>query len=316
MDTAELRRLNMAELTQRAETSEAAAEQLRRREQVEETCWAVLAGLGFRYSGTVGWHVGAYVDEDRRLGFVSITDGVAVGTDVVLDPAVVEAGTVPNQPEGPQVSGAVAWSSPDPGEAHHASAPPGWTQLAVDLRARRKPTPMRCSAHIVMWGLGTCYDGKRGVPGYTMLDGQFCYPDHDGEDDLPPDEWPETDTMPELRRIATAALADIAGNLTTHVPTAAGDMPDVNATLRRLYTESGQAAFSYDAAGAARLSVHGNQLADTAITRLYRLANAGSVVSTGDRDHRTDRSCGRACADRPTGAGRRAARQFPRAPDG
>ncbi|MGH3987641.1 MAG: hypothetical protein ACRDTZ_10025, partial [Pseudonocardiaceae bacterium] len=123
-----------------------------------------------------------------------------------------------------------------------------------------------------------------GVPGYTMLDGQYCYPDKgsgataDEEAHHPLDLWPETDTMPELRRIASDALNAIALDLATYMPDpVAAKLPDINAALKLFYSRG--SGFSYDAAGAADhvVTLPGNLLAGSPLSRLHRLANAGDV---------------------------------------
>jgi len=169
----------------------------------------VLDGLGYRYSGTGGWHITAYATPEHMLGLVNIAKGIAVLTSVPLDSHIVEALTVPAQATGPQVSGAAAWTSPDAGEGHRASAPEGWVQLFVDVRAsargepytaaRRTPAPrITCRARVVRWGLATCYEGRPGDPGPRCLDPR------EGDEMEPIADWP---VDRQIRR-RMAAVAD------------------------------------------------------------------------------------------------------------
>lgn len=142
------------------------------RQSGASTVRSVLAALGPRPSGTGGWHLTAYVTPRGQIGYVDTARGVAVLTSSTLSDQEAEALTVPDQPEGPQVSGAAAWCAPDPGEARVASAPAGWVQLACDLRAPRgtEVEPAEAvSSETVAWGLRTCY-GRLGRPGLDGLD--------------------------------------------------------------------------------------------------------------------------------------------------
>jgi len=177
----------------------------------------VLAGLGYRYSGTNGWHITAFATPDLLIGFVNTAKGVAVLTDRRLDAAAVEALTYPAQPEGPITSGAVAWAPVDVGESRNASAPPGWMQLILDLRTfGAEPEAVPCEAHVVMWGLTTCYK-TLGEPGIVQLD-----PPGDAER-APFDEWPMTESI----RRATRAIAERWLDSTTRVLAGLADAPAV-----------------------------------------------------------------------------------------
>jgi hypothetical protein len=234
----ELRRMNLAEVMRLADTDPTAAQHLALRTRGEHIVRGALAHLGHRYTGTNGWHIGAYATP-TRLGFVNIATGVAVETDITLDADVIEATTIPDQEAGPQVSGAVAWTYPDPGEAHRASAPRGWVQLMVDVRDLGGPIePLATRAHVVAWGLATCYEGRPGKPGYTGLDSFGAGLD-----------WPVTEATTEVRRIAEEALGDIARDLAAHVPEAAAALPDVPAASRA--ARGAWRRFTYDAAAAA-----------------------------------------------------------------
>ena len=184
--------------------SEKARECARRHEELAGAGAAairgVLAYLGYSYSGTGGWHMTAYATPDRRLGFVNITHGLAAVTSYTLDAGTIQALTVPGQGDGPQVSVAVAWAAPDPGEAHRAAAPPGWVQLLADMRTEVGPATAPAeavTARIVTWCLATCYTDhdrdvppdarppRPGEPGLTALDRPF---DRDWQ--LPCRDWP------------------------------------------------------------------------------------------------------------------------------
>ena len=150
----------------------------RRQLQLRETTGAIvrgaLAAQGLRFRATQGWNISAFATPDGHVGFVNTATGVAVVTDVEISPEAVEALTVPDQADGPVSSGAAAWSSPDAGESHRASAPAGWRQLIMDLRDYEEVADIRCTATVVVWGLHTCYsdrEGKpeRGWPGYQSL---------------------------------------------------------------------------------------------------------------------------------------------------
>ena len=133
---------------------------------------------------------------------------------------MIEALTIPGQGDGPQVSAAATWCGADAGEAHRASAPPGWTQLLIDLRkdvgAVTKPGEF-VTARIVAWCLDTCYDryhdltGSRGPrpgePGLTALD-------HPLADPIDPREWPATaETRQAMDEVGLSALDAIARDL-------------------------------------------------------------------------------------------------------
>jgi hypothetical protein len=181
-----------------------------------------LHDLGHRYTGTGGWHilpcaVPSTTGPDVWLGFVNIAAGIAATTDVVLPPELVAALTVPDQPAGPQVSGAVAWSAGDPGEARRAQAPEGWTQLGVDVRADAATDPVEGTiprigdwCRIEYWCLRTCY-GAPGQPGYDRLDyGATGW----REGHLPIGKWPRRGELAAplrtMRATAAAGLCRIA----------------------------------------------------------------------------------------------------------
>ncbi len=178
VDTA--RGMHVGEL-RRLRDDPVARRQVELRDAGTDIVLGVLDGLGYRYSGTGGWHITAYATPEHMLGLVNIAKGIAVLTSVPLDSHIVEALTVPDQANGPQTSGAAAWTSPDAGEGRRASAPDGWMQLLVDVRAdvrgehytaaRRTPAPLiTCRARVVRWGLATCYEGRPGDPGPRSLD--------------------------------------------------------------------------------------------------------------------------------------------------
>lgn len=141
-------------------------------------------------------------------------------TSYTLAAEMIEALTVPGQCDGPQVSGAVAWAAADAGEAHRASAPPGWMQLLIDLRkdvgAVTEPGEFM-TARIVAWCLDTCYDhyhdpqGSRGPrpgePGLTALDDPL-------DDPVDPREWPATaETRQAMDEAGLSTLDAIARDL-------------------------------------------------------------------------------------------------------
>ena len=147
------------------------------RDQAAGTVRAALAALGHEYDATNGWNITAMVTPDGRLAFVNTASGTAVETDVRLDEDVVQAATIPDQADGPQASGAVAWVGVDIGESRNATAPAGWRQLLVDVRTDRgaepQPTTMTWAA-VTWWCLKTCYtseSARYGEPGLASLAG-------------------------------------------------------------------------------------------------------------------------------------------------
>lgn len=165
---------------------------------------ALKATVGREYGGTGGWHITAYVTPERRIGFVNIAHGVACLTAAELTAEQIEALTIPEQAPGVLFSGAIAWTAPDAGEGSKASAPPGWTQLVLDIRATANTEPATeiadASARIVMWGLATCYQyegssSKLGAPGFRSLEALSAQRS-------PISEWP-------MSRETRGAIADI-----------------------------------------------------------------------------------------------------------
>lgn len=201
------RTLHSSDLSRVYGDLEIAKSQRELRERGAQTARAALKALGYTFEGTGGWHVLPHVTPAGRLGYVNTTQGIAVETSIRLEPELVEAITVPGQPEGPQASGAAAWASPDAGEARRATAPKGWTQLLVDLRGGADLELGRFRAWVAAWGLATCYESRRGEPGVTYLCPR-------GEERLVPAEWPMTDERRgELTEIAERHLAAIAANV-------------------------------------------------------------------------------------------------------
>lgn len=214
----EVRGLHITELRKR--TDAIAQRHLALRNAGTDMVLGALQTLGHTYRGSSGWWITAYATPGHTLGLVNNAKGFAVLTDLRLDAAIVEALTVPDQRPGPQASGAAAWTSPDVGEAHHASAPTDWVQLLVDLRVSARgepysperstlPPAVSCRARVVRWGLATCYGGEIGKPGYDTLD-----PGAEGKR-LPIEEWPcgDRDIRREMRNAGEAWLGDVMGSL-------------------------------------------------------------------------------------------------------
>lgn len=193
-----------------------AQRQLDLRQRGEQAVQGVLAALGHAFDGTGGWWISAFAAPDRTVGFVNTARGVAVSTSAVLGADVIEALTVPRQAEGPQVSGAASWASPDPGEAHQASAPAGWVQLVMDLRGGDAVTPQPgVTARIVAWCLRTCY-GKPGDPGALGLDTHpWTFASSAGRADVAgPQDWPAAgDVRRAVDEAGLAVLDTIARDL-------------------------------------------------------------------------------------------------------
>ncbi len=188
-----------------------AAEQIRLREEGTRLVLGTLKALGYKYTASNGWWISAFAAPKRSLGFVNTSKGIAVLTDVQLPPDVIEALTIPEQGAGQVASGAAAWTYPDAGEPRHSSAPDGWTQLLVDVRASVEGvavTDVACCAHVIMWGLPTCYDGERGPAGYECLDPLAEKPSIAAED------WPCPTTIRQrLAERAEIWLKETAENL-------------------------------------------------------------------------------------------------------
>lgn len=191
-----------------------ATEALDLRNAAGRRCRGVLAGLGHTYTGSHGWHILAMATARDTIGFVDSAMGVAVETEVSIEPEEIEALTVPEQAEGPVASGAAFWTSPDAGEGHRASAPKGWRQLLVDLRDRKDPV-VRASGRVVAWGLTTCY-GSTGQPGPLGLDGRTYAHWEDGFCDV--ELWPDSGNRSEMVRVAGEGLDAIARKLMVQVP--------------------------------------------------------------------------------------------------
>lgn len=277
-----LRTMHLSDL--RALAHPLAQQQVTLRESGTRIVRSALAALGHKYHGTGGWHITAYATPQHELGFVNLAKGVAVRTSVRLDAPVVEALTVPDQGEGPQVSGAAAWTSPDVGEGHRASAPAGWVQLLVDVRSHdNAPEPLDAvSARVVMWGLRTCY-GSAGAPGWLSLD---------GEEALPIEAWPtDSETRQAMRDIGrrwldalARRMADWAG-VGAAVRTALDAAPlspqGVGGAMGAMYARwPGRGGYS--AAGAAHSCISQSALTDTlrseGVARISATADVSDVI--------------------------------------
>lgn len=173
------------------------------------------------YTGTHGWWITAHVTPEGYVGFVNIAHGVAVATETVLEPELIEALTVPAQKEGVLASGAAAWTAPDAGLGDkEVEAPHGWTQLVLDLRG--VVPAIACVAYVCAWGLRTCYSGRRGVPGEQYLDALPDVPL------APPDEWRLT--REQLARVR-AAGEPILRRMALHLAALLGCEDEVAAAL-------------------------------------------------------------------------------------
>jgi hypothetical protein len=204
--TAPWRLVSVAEIPVSAAARAAAARAIDLRRQGEDIVCGALAALGHAYHGTEGWPVVAFAAPGGQIGFVNTAKGIAVLTSATLSPEVTEALTVPEQPEGPQLSAAASWAGPDPGEAHRASAPQGWAQLLLDLRGGGEPA-RNMTARITAWCLTTCY-GNPGEPGHLSLDPPL------GAETMDPRDWPcSEETRAAMDEAGYAALDKIARDL-------------------------------------------------------------------------------------------------------
>jgi hypothetical protein len=177
---------------------ELAVVQLARRQHGRQIVRGALLACGERHTGTGGWHVLPCVF-DGRVGWVDSARGRAYLSTAELAPELVEALTVPEQPEGAVASGA-SFVPASVAQTSRVQQPAGWTQLLVDVRVDVQDAPAveatdGVTAELVAWGLRSCYS----EPGAPL--GEWGTPER--EADLP------DGLLGEIRAHAQAGLDGI-----------------------------------------------------------------------------------------------------------
>lgn len=271
-----LREFSQHELATLAEAGDpAAAGELGIRSAGQDLIRTTLAGLGYRFTGRDGWYILAARTRRGTVGFVNIAHGVAVSTEVPIPADIAHSLTIPDQGQGPQASGAVAWAEWDVGEARNATMPEGWVQMLTDIRFGPDPSTVKRILYAGMvWGLQTCYR-TQGIPGWVNL---ACGTDRER---LHPSEWPTSGDIEGMKAAAQRAQMAITARFLSdnNLDEIVELLPDPRSALQALPKSQRGDLYTVENMGGGIGHVVADAMASVKLAELARLASPDDETS-------------------------------------